>query len=116
MSKKAQESFVALHSLRRAPLDPRDASAQIRRIYFATTKQTIQHDLAHAIELLKGLPTEEDRDRAAVYMDGLAQLRTEWTPRPQRAAAGPKAKKTPSAPARKRSASTSKASPRKPRR
>ena len=94
MSKKSPEGFVALQSLRRGPLDPKAALAEIRRIYFKTTKQTIQHDLAHAIELLKGLPTEEDRDRAAVYMDGLAQLRTEWTPRASSATAkAPAAKK-----------------------
>jgi hypothetical protein len=32
----------------------------------------------HAIELLKSLPTEEERDKAAVYMEGLAQMRAEW--------------------------------------
>lgn len=109
MSKKAPESFVALQSLRRTPPDPKEAIAQIRRIYFATTKKTIQHDLAHAIELLKGLPTEEDRDRAAVYMDGLAQLRTEWTPRPA-AAKGPR--RPASGPARARGR-TSKKTPRR---
>jgi len=54
------------------------ALAEIRKIYFATTKRTIRHDLAHAIELLKAIPTEADREKARVYMDGLAQLRSEW--------------------------------------
>jgi hypothetical protein len=27
---------------------------------------------------LKSLPTEEERDKAAVYMEGLAQMRAEW--------------------------------------
>lgn len=57
---------------------PADVVAEIRRLYYATTKSTIQRDLAHAIALLKTLPTEEAREAAAVYMDGLAQLRTEW--------------------------------------
>ena len=70
--------FVALKSLRQGPQDPQAVLAQIREIYFKTTKRTIQHDLAHAIELLKSLPTEDERDKAAVYMDGLAQLRSEW--------------------------------------
>ena len=52
--------------------------AEIRQIYFKTTKRTIQHDIVHAIELLKSLPTEEERDKAAVYMEGLAQMRAEW--------------------------------------
>ena len=72
------KGFVALKSLRSGPPDPRRALADIRSIYFKTTRQTIQHDLAHAIELLKTLPSEEEREKAAVYMDGLAQLRSEW--------------------------------------
>ena len=70
--------FVPLTSLRGGAPDPQQALADIRRIYFATTKRTIQHDLAHAIELLKTLPSEEEREKARVYMDGLAQMRSEW--------------------------------------
>lgn len=70
--------FVPLRSLRQGAADPQAVLADIRQIYFKTTKQTIQHDLAHAIELLKTLPTEEDREKARVYMDGLAQMRSEW--------------------------------------
>lgn len=57
---------------------PRDAIAEIKRLYYGTTKATVVRDLARAIELLKILPTEEARASAAVYMDGLAQLRSEW--------------------------------------
>jgi len=72
--------FVPLRSLRqKPPADPQRVLEEIRTIYFKSTRQTIQHDLAHAIELLKTLPTEEDRERARVYMDGLAQMRSEWT-------------------------------------
>jgi hypothetical protein len=71
--------FVPLRSLRRGVVDPQKVLAEIRAIYFKTTKQTIQHDLAHAIELLKTLQSEDDRDKARVYMDGLAQMRSEWT-------------------------------------
>jgi hypothetical protein len=70
--------FTSLRSLRKGPPTPEAALAEIRRIYFKTTKRTIEHDLAHAIELLTSLPTEEDRERARAYMDGLAQLRSEW--------------------------------------
>src|SRR3712207_8553762 len=42
--------------------------SEIRRIYFATSRATIEHDLAHAIELLMSLPDEEARERATVYM------------------------------------------------
>jgi hypothetical protein len=70
--------FVALKSIRQGPQSPDAVLPQIREIYFKTTKRTIEHDIAHAIELLKSLPTEEERDKAAVYMDGLAQMRSEW--------------------------------------
>jgi hypothetical protein len=72
------QGFISLKTLREGKPDPQRALAEIRRIYFKTTRQTIQHDLAHAIELLKTLPTEEDRERARVYMDGLSQMRSEW--------------------------------------
>lgn len=55
-----------------------DAIAEIKKIYYAATKATIKEDLHRAIDLLKTLPTEEERERVAVYMDGLAQMRSEW--------------------------------------
>jgi hypothetical protein len=53
--------------------------AEIKRLYFQTTRQTIQADLAKALDLLKSLASEEERERAAVYMDGLAQMRADWS-------------------------------------
>ena len=70
--------FVPLKSLAKGPPDPAAALAEIRRIYFKTTKRTIEHDIAHAIELLKSLPSEHERENATVYMEGLAQMRREW--------------------------------------
>jgi len=55
-----------------------DTIAEIKKIYYAATKSTIQEDLARAIDLLKTLPSEEERQRVAVYMDGLSQMRSEW--------------------------------------
>jgi hypothetical protein len=55
-----------------------DAVAEIKRIYQGTSRATIARDLARAIDLLKTLETEEERERAAVYMDGLSQMRSEW--------------------------------------
>lgn len=72
------KGFVPLRSLREGAPDPQKALDEIRTIYFATTKKTIHDDLVHAIELLKTLPTEDDREKARVYMDGLAQMRSEW--------------------------------------
>ncbi len=55
-----------------------DKHAEIKRLYYQTTRQTIQQDLAKALDLLKSMASEEERERAAVYMDGLAQMRSEW--------------------------------------
>lgn len=71
--------FVPLKSLKKGPPDPQAALAEIRRIYFKTTKKTIDHDLVHAIELLKSLATEEEREKATVYMHGLNEMYRQWT-------------------------------------
>lgn len=55
-----------------------DAIAEIKKIYYAATKSTIQSDLERAIDLLKTLPSDDDRQKVAVYMDGLSQMRSEW--------------------------------------
>jgi hypothetical protein len=54
-----------------------DTLAEIKRLYYQTTAATIQRDLARAVTLLKEL-SEADRERVAVYMDGLSQMRSEW--------------------------------------
>jgi len=55
-----------------------DKLAEIRRLYFTTTRHTIHADLAKALDLLKSMSTEEERERATVYMEGLAQMRSDW--------------------------------------
>jgi hypothetical protein len=75
---KAPDGFVSLKSLKQGPSSPRDTLELIRRIYFKTTRQTIEHDFAHAIELLKGLETEEEREKASAFMHGISELRKEW--------------------------------------
>ena len=73
------DRFVSLKSLTgKGPSTPAEVLEEIRRIYFKTTKQTIQNDFAHAIDLLKSLPNEETREKATVYMEGLAQMRRDW--------------------------------------
>ena len=78
MADKPALGFIALKSIKRGPPDPQAALAEIRQIYFNTTKKTIDHDMAHAIELLKSLPTEDDRERATVFMQGLSEMQREW--------------------------------------
>ncbi len=73
-------------------LSPHDKLTEIRRLYFAATKHTIGDDLARAVQLLKSMDTEEERERATVYMDGLAQMRSDWAreARPKGGPASPK--------------------------
>ena len=58
--------------------NPEEAFAEIKRLYFKTTKATIDRDFDRAIDLLKSLPSVEERQRAHVYMEGLAEMRKEW--------------------------------------
>ena len=75
---KPPTGFVSLKSIKQGPVDPKAALAELREIYFKTSKRTIEHDFGHAIELLRSLPTEEEREKATVYMEGIAQMRKEW--------------------------------------
>ena len=75
----------------RLPMLSTDAKlAEIRRLYFSTTRQTIDADLTRALDLLKSLGTEEERERATVYMEGLAQMRSDWTRTAKRKSLGRK--------------------------
>ena len=56
--------------------DPLEA---IRQLYFKATAQTIEADFDDAIDWLKSLPSEAQRERAAVYMEGLAEMRRQWS-------------------------------------
>jgi hypothetical protein len=52
--------------------------ARLKALYFETTQATIEQAFDEAIDLLKTLPSEAERERAAVYMEGLAEMRQEW--------------------------------------
>jgi len=60
-------------------LTTEDKLTEIRRLYFKTTRATIHDDLAKALDLLKSMASEEERERATVYMEGMAQMRSEWS-------------------------------------
>ena len=55
-----------------------DKIDEIRRLYFATTSKTIQRDIDRAIDILKSLKDDEERGKAAVFMEGLNEMRKEW--------------------------------------
>jgi hypothetical protein len=57
-----------------------DKLAEIRRLYFNTTPKTIIEDFDKAIDLLKSMESEAERERATVYMEGLAEMRKEFKP------------------------------------
>lgn len=78
-----------------------DRLAEIRRLYFETTRQSILEDLAKALNLLKSMNSEEERERATVYMEGLTQMRSDWARHEKRAKGGTKSggrKKAPKTP------------------
>jgi hypothetical protein len=65
-----------------------DKLAEIKRLYYQTSRATIKQDFAKAIDLLKSMASEEDRERVAVYMDGLSQMRSDWARAGQRKPVG----------------------------
>ena len=54
------------------------ALEQLRTLYFSVTKATVADDFGRAIDLFKQLTTEEEREKAAVFMEGIAEMRREW--------------------------------------
>lgn len=54
------------------------ALEQLRALYFHVTRASIGEDFDTAIDLFKQLTSEEDRERAAVFMEGMAEMRREW--------------------------------------
>jgi hypothetical protein len=58
-----------------------DKLAEIRRLYYQTSRETITRDFTRALDLLKSMANEAERERAAVYMDGLAEMRADWAGR-----------------------------------
>lgn len=55
-----------------------DALDEIRRLYFETSKSSILDDFDKAIDLLKSIESQDERQKATVYMAGLAEMRKEW--------------------------------------
>ena len=55
-----------------------NALDELRKLYFNAKRSTVKKDIVRAIDLFKTLTKEEDRQKAAVYMDGLSQMRSEW--------------------------------------
>ena len=74
-------------------LSPDDKLAEIRRLYFQASRQTIHQDLQKALDLLRSMPSEEQRERAAVYMEGLAEMYKDWRKQTRRRAPAKRGKR-----------------------
>ena len=70
---------IILNPVTPPPRPTDDILAEIRTLYFKTSKGTILRDFDRAIDLLKSIPSPEERQRATVYMDGLAEMRREFS-------------------------------------
>ena len=79
-------------------LDPFDA---IKQIYYSTTRETIERDMARALELLRQMPDDETRQRAAGLMHGLTDLQREWKPKRKGGPKGGQSGRAKALPARK---------------
>jgi hypothetical protein len=59
-----------------------DKLAEIKKLYFSATRATIARDFDRAIDLVKSMDSEEDREKATVFMQGLAEMKKQWGGRP----------------------------------
>ena len=89
---------IILNPITPPPRPTDDILAEIRTLYFKTTRGTILRDFDRAIDLLKSIPSPEERQRATVFMDGLAEMRREFSAETSRRTSG-----RPGGSARKRS-------------
>ena len=81
---------IPLNPVAPPPRPTDDIIAEIRSLYFKTTKGTILKDFDRAIDLLKTIASPEERQRATVYMDGLAEMRKEFNAPPSRRTSAPR--------------------------
>lgn len=62
-----------------------DPFEEIKKLYFTTTRETIDRDLTRALDLLTRMASDDERQRIAAYMHGLSELKREWK-RPKKSA------------------------------
>ena len=60
----------------------------LRDIYFTASPSTIATDFDRAIDAFKQLTSDEDREKAAVFMEGIAEMRQEFAGRTRKPAGG----------------------------
>jgi hypothetical protein len=64
-----------------------DKVAEVKRLYLTATEATIARHIEQAIALLKSMESDEERERAAVFMDGLVEMRSDWGLAPKKPSA-----------------------------
>jgi hypothetical protein len=64
-----------------------DKVSEIKQLYLTATKATIARHIEQAIAILKSMDSDEERERAAVFMDGLVEMRSDWGLAPKSASA-----------------------------
>ena len=52
-----------------------DAFAEIKHLYYNTTRTTIQRDLSRAVELLKSMKDDDERQQVAEHRTGHGEHR-----------------------------------------
>ena len=67
--------FPQRHFLSAADLNAPQATALLD---LADGFVSLSRQASKTIDLLKGMASEDERERVAVYMDGLSQMRSEW--------------------------------------
>ena len=67
-----------------------DPFEEIRKLYFSTTRETIERDLTRALDLLTRMPSDDERQRAAGYMHGLSELKRDWKKKKKKSAKKPR--------------------------
>ena len=71
-------------------MTPDETLERLKTLYFTADGATIGDAFDEAIDLLKTLPSEEARERAAVYMEGLAEMKREFASSPRKKPRVPK--------------------------
>jgi hypothetical protein len=69
--------------------------ARLKALYFGATPATIDAAFDEAIDLLKALPSDDERAHAAVYMEGLVEMKREFAGRGGQPGPGRRPKRRP---------------------
>mgnify|MGYP003342703529 CR=1 FL=1 len=80
----AQQARAFVHiqvaaRLRKQLAHPADFVGVLGQVRLDPHVRVLLGQFARAVQLLKSMDTEEERERATVYMEGLAQMQKDWS-------------------------------------